>query len=156
MDIGSILAGVALLLLTAAFVALPLVQHSGKRISEEERQSSELQAGRDRVLFSLQELEMDFNTGKVTESDYLEQREALMQEGAGILRQIDSLQGGGQTGIGGTDFEDEIEAAVARARSENNDGGSQGFCPSCGSEVMAGDLFCIRCGNTLTEGEGQA
>ena len=156
MDIGSILAGLALIMLTAAFVALPLVQHRGKRISEEERQLSELQAGRDRVLYSLQELEMDFNTGKIPEDDFREQREALMQEGAGILRQIDSLKAGSHVSSEGHDLDDEIEAAVAKVRSAKKNDGSHQFCPSCGSEVMAGDLFCIRCGYMLSEGEEQA
>ncbi len=155
MDIGSILAGLALTLLTVAFVAIPLIQHRGKDVTETERLSSELQAGRDRVLSSLQELEMDFNTGKILEEDYQDQRQALMKEGAGILRRIDVLKAGGDVSPKGDEIDDEIEAAIAQIRSdkENGDGG---FCPSCGSEVKAGDLFCIRCGNTLAGMEEKA
>ena len=155
MDIGSILAGLALTLLTVAFVALPLIQHRGKGVTDTERLSSELQAGRDRVLNSLQELEMDFNTGKILEEDYREQRQALMKEGAGILRRIDVLNAGGDVSSEGDEIDDEIEAAIAQIRSEKEDGGG-GFCPSCGSEVKAGDLFCIRCGNTLAGVEEKA
>ncbi len=155
MDIGSILAGLALTLLTVAFVAIPLIQHRGRDVTETERLSSELQAGRDRVLSSLQELEMDFNTGKILEEDYQDQRQALMKEGAGILRRIDVLKAGGDVSPKGDEIDDEIEAAIAQIRSdkENGDGG---FCPSCGSEVKAGDLFCIRCGNTLAGMEEKA
>lgn len=155
MDIGSIFAGLALALLTVAFVVLPFLQHRGKGITEAERQSSELQAGRDRVLNSLQELEIDFGTGKILEEDYRGQRQALMKEGAGILRRIDALKVGSHVRIEGGDIDDEIEAAIAQIRSEKGDR-SGGFCPSCGSEVKAGDLFCIRCGNTLAEVEEQA
>ena len=155
MDIGSILAGLALTLLTVAFVALPLIQHRGKGVTDTERLSSELQAGRDRVLNSLQELEMDFNTGKILEEDYREQRQALMKEGAGILRRIDVLNAGGDVSPKEDVIDDEIEAAIAQIRNEKEDGNS-GFCPSCGSEVKAGDLFCIHCGNTLSEAEEQA
>ncbi|MEA1978405.1 MAG: zinc ribbon domain-containing protein [Chloroflexota bacterium] len=152
MDIGSILAGLALTLLTVAFVSIPLIQHRGKDVTETEMLSSELQAGRDRVLSNLQELEMDFNTGKILEEDYQEQRQALMKEGAGILRRIDVLKAGGDVSTSGDEIDDEIEAAIAQIRNEKEDG-SSGFCPSCGSEVKAGDLFCIRCGNTLSEAE---
>ncbi len=155
MDIGSILAGLALTLLTVAFVAIPLIQHRGKDVTETERRSSELQAGRDRVLNSLQELEMDFNTGKILEEDYQGQRQSLMKEGAGILRQIDILKAGGDVPPKGDELDDEIEAAIAQIRSEKEDGNG-GFCPSCGSEVKADDLFCIRCGNTLAEAKEQA
>jgi len=155
MDIGSILAGLALTLLTVAFVAIPLIQHRGKDVTETERLSSELQAGRDRVLSSLQELEMDFNTGKILEEDYREQRQALMKEGAEILRRIDVLKAGGDVSPEGNEIDDEVEAAIAQIRSEKEDGDG-GFCPSCGSEVKADDLFCIRCGNMLAEAEEQA
>ncbi len=155
MDIGSIFAGLALALLTVAFVALPIFQHRGKGITEAERQSSKLQASRDRVLDSLQELEMDFNPGKILEEDYRVQRQTLMKEGAGILRRIDDLKAGGHVRSEGADIDDEIEAAIAQIKSERKDRRG-GFCPSCGSEVKAGDLFCIRCGNTLAEVEEQA
>lgn len=155
MDIGSILAGLALTLLTVAFVALPLIQHRGKGVTDTERLSSELQAGRDRALDSLQELEMDFNTGKILEEDYQEQRQALMKKGAKILRRIDVLNAGGDVSLVGDEIDDEIEAAIAQIRSEKEDG-SGGFCPSCGSEIKVDDLFCIRCGNTLAEAEEQA
>ena len=155
MDIGSILAGLALTLLTVAFVALPFIQHRGKGITEAERLSSELQAGRDRVLNSLQELEMDFDTGKILDEDYRSQRQTLMEEGAGILRRIDVLKADGHVPPEGGDIDDEIEAAIAQARGQKGDK-SDGFCPTCGSEVKAGDLFCIRCGNTLAEVEEQA
>ncbi|MGB2897210.1 MAG: zinc ribbon domain-containing protein [Anaerolineales bacterium] len=155
MDIGSILAGLALTLLTVAFVALPFLQHRGKGITEAERLSSELQAGRDRVLNSLQELEMDFNTGKILEADHQSQRQALMNEGAAILRRIDALKEEGYVRPEGRFIDDEIEAAIAQVRSERDEG-SRGFCPSCGSEAKAGDLFCIRCGGALSEGENQA
>ena len=155
MDIGSILAGLALTLLTVAFVALPFLQHRGKGITEAERLSSELQAGRDRVLNSLQELDMDFNTGKILEVDHQSQRQALMKKGAGILRRIDALKTDGYVRPEGRFVDDEIEAAIAQVRSERDEA-SSGFCPSCGSEVKAGDLFCIRCGVTLSEGEKKA
>ncbi len=155
MDIGSILAGLALALLTVAFVAIPLIQHRGKDVTDKERLSSELQAGRDRVLNNLQELEMDFNTGKILEKDFREQRQALMKKGADILRRIDVLNAGGDVSPEGDEIDDEIEAAIAQIRSEKEDENG-GFCPSCGSEVKVGDLFCIRCGNTLAEAEEQA
>ncbi|MCJ7823483.1 MAG: zinc ribbon domain-containing protein [Anaerolineales bacterium] len=155
MDIGSILAGLALTLLTVAFIALPFLQHRGKRVTEAERQFSELQAGRDRVLNNLQEMEIDFDTGKILEEDYRSQRQALLKEGAGILRQIDALKAEGHELPEGHDIDNEIEAAVAQIRSARDEGNGK-FCPSCGEEVKAGDLFCIRCGSTLSEVEEQA
>ena len=155
MDIGSILAGLALTLLTVAFVTIPFLQHRGKGITELERQSSMLQASRDRVLDSLQEMEIDFGTGKILDEDYRDQRQALMKEGAGILRRIDVLMTDGHVRPAGGDIDDEIEAAIAQIKSERKDR-SGGFCPSCGSEVKADDLFCIRCGNMLSEVEEQA
>ncbi len=60
MDIGSFIVGLAIAILTFAFVARPLFTHVGIRVTPEDRQLSQLQAERDRLLRSLQELEMDF------------------------------------------------------------------------------------------------
>ncbi len=98
---------------------------------------------------------MDFNAEKILEEDYRSQRQVLMKEGAGILRRIDILKAGGQLSSKGSEIDDEIEAAIMQIRGEREDRDG-GFCPSCGSEVKADDLFCIRCGNTLSAVEEQA
>jgi len=155
MDPGSIMIGLALALVAGAYVARPLFMDGAVAdASALERRLSELYAARDRVLTTLEELDLDFAMGKLLEADYRQQRQALVLEGAEVLRAIDELQqeaGGEEAGPG--DLEAEIEAAVARLRSQKA-GGEEGSCPACGARTYAGDQFCVQCGASLVAEEG--
>jgi len=154
MDLGSIFLGLALALLVAVVLIRPFFEHSAFSVSEQDRELSAYQAERDRILNRLQELDMDFSMGKVLEADYETERRALMQEGAGVLRQIDQLQHAPGAGGDELSLDDRIEAEVANARASSPAGA--GFCPSCGSPIQAGDLFCTRCGQALQGEEASA
>ena len=146
MDFGSIMIGLALLILVGAYIGQPLIVKGGRKVTGEDRKLSELQAQRDRILNRLQELDMDYAMSKILESDYQQERSALMQTGADTLKAIDELTGSLPAPTDET--EDEIEAAVARLRGKERELVG-GFCPSCGTEVQDGDAFCTRCGHTL-------
>ncbi len=84
-------------------------------------------AERDRVLTALQELEFDFQLGKIPAEDYPQQRELMLRHGAETLRQIDELQtqnpvqdfgrrNVSEPAAGPKSAEDRIEAAVAARR----------------------------------------
>ena len=150
MDLGSLLVILALGLVAAAFIAQPLMGSRGLGVTKEERRLSELQAERDRVLTTLQELDMDHAMGKVLQVDYQAQRGALVSRGAEVLKTIDELRGTVGEIIPGTDLEVEIESAVAQLR-RGEDQASGGYCSSCGKEVIAGDRFCVHCGVSLLE-----
>jgi hypothetical protein len=53
---------------------------------------SQLQADREAILIAVRDLDFDYQTGKLSEDDYLTQRENLMGRGVEILRQIDAEQ----------------------------------------------------------------
>jgi len=150
MDLGSLLVILALGIMAAAFIAQPFVESPGLSITKQERRLSELQAERDRVLSTLQELDMDHAMGKVLREAYQFQRGTLVARGAEILKSIDEIRGTMDEAFPDTDIEVEIEAAVARLRKGENLT-SGGYCSSCGREVMAGDRFCVHCGASLFE-----
>ncbi len=150
MDLGSLLVVLALGLMAAAFIAQPLSGRSRLRVSEEERHLSELLAASDRVLTTLQDLDMDHAMGKILQEDYQAQRGMLVKHGAEILRAIDELRGSQVEVFPETDLEIEIETAVARLR-RGEDQARGEYCRSCGREVVAGDRFCVHCGASLLE-----
>jgi hypothetical protein len=160
MDLGSILIGLALALLTAAFVARPLIERPGMNMTPEHRRLSTLEAERDRVLASLQELDLDYAMGKVLEADYRTARAELVTRGASTLKAIDDLSGGvGEEAAAASpsqdDWEAEIEVAVLRLRGHAEEAAA-GFCGQCGQPVVGGDRFCARCGARLSAAEGEA
>jgi hypothetical protein len=150
MDLGSLLVILALGLLAAIFIAQPLMGSRGLGVTKEERSLSEFQAERDRVLATLQDLDMDHAMGKVLQEDYQAQRGALVSRGAEVLKAIDELRGIVGEVVPETDMEVEIETAIARLR-RGEDQASGGTCSSCGREVIAGDRFCVHCGASLLE-----
>lgn len=169
MEITAILVSLALLILVAVYLYAPFVQGRARRVTEEEHELSALLAERDRVINALQELDFDYKLGKIPEDDYPVQRSGLLQRGADILRQIDSLA---PQPTSAQDVDARIEMAIAArradasvvkpevsdedlemmiaARRRGHKEKSSGFCPKCGKPIMASDRFCPSCGKSLT------
>jgi NADH pyrophosphatase NudC (nudix superfamily) len=168
MEITAILVSLALLILVAVYLYAPFVQRRARRVTEEEHELSALLAERDRVINSLQELDFDYKLGKIPEEDYPSQRASLLQKGADILRQIDSIA---PQPASSQDADERMEKAIAarradaavvqpeisdddietmvRARQKLHKEKSSGFCPKCGKPVMVSDRFCPACGKSL-------
>ncbi len=168
MELTAVLVSLALLILVAVYLYAPFVQRRARRVTEEEHELSALLAERDRVINSLQELDFDYKLGKIPEEDYPTQRTSLLQKGADILRQIDTLAPQ-PTSVQDVDArieqaiaarradasvvrtqvsDDDIESMVS-ARRKGRKEKSSGFCPKCGKPVMVSDRFCPSCGKSL-------
>jgi len=90
MTIGSILLGLALLIGVGLFVTRPVFVHDPhrqRRISQ--RKALTLQ--KEAILTEIRALDFDFETGKVVEDEYQQQREAFVAEAAELLKRIDVL-----------------------------------------------------------------
>jgi hypothetical protein len=177
MDIGSIFLILALMIPVVIFISRPLLERNATIVSPSEHDISTLLAERDQVVSTIQELDDDYNLGKIPSENYPTQRLTLLQNGADILRQIDAYQMGPTT----VTAEDRLEAAiVARrlpldatpasvkkngnavppvpdddleqriaSRRRSMQGKAGGFCPKCGRPVQASDHFCPKCGAIL-------
>jgi hypothetical protein len=177
MDIGSILLIVAILILVAIFISRPLMERTTESTGNADQDISSLLAQRDQVVAKIQELDDDNNLGKIPAEVYPIQREALLQSGADILRQIDAYQVTPAT----ENTQDRLEAAIAARRLASDgaqnpikkngtavppvpdddleqkiasrrrlrQGKAGGFCPKCGKPVQEDDRFCPKCGATL-------
>ncbi|HEY5728599.1 MAG TPA: zinc ribbon domain-containing protein [Anaerolineales bacterium] len=169
MEIAAILLTLGVIILVGLYLYAPFLERQARRVTQEEHELSTLLAERDRVVNSLQELDFDFNLGKIPEEDYPAQRAALLQKGADILRSIDSYS---PQPVSVQDTESRLEKAVAArradasvtsmepsdddiesmivARRKTRKNKSAGFCPKCGKPVMASDKFCPSCGKSLS------
>ena len=175
MDIGSLLLGLALLVVIAFVVARPLIERPNVT-DEPLRPVDLLLANRERVLTQLRDLDFDRTMSKINEVDYAAQRAQLVAEGVAILKQLDALglpsgQAAGEpadaieaavaqvrarraaAAPAPADLEAEIEAGVAAAaaarRASKPNGAEKVVCPQCGAEAVPGDRFCARCGTPL-------
>lgn len=177
MDIGSIFLILALLILVIIYISRPLMERNNTSINYPQIDISNLLAERDQVVATIQELDDDYNLGKIPSDDYPAQRLTLLQNGAEILRKIDDQQ----LAPASITAEDRLEAAIiarrltldpihAPVRKNGNavppvpdddieqkiasrrrsmQGKAGGFCPKCGRPVHETDRFCPRCGATL-------
>lgn len=173
MDLGSIFILLALAILVSLFIARPLMQQrTTTLVTRAEHDLSALLAERDRVLTALQELDFDNTLQKIPEEDYPSQRAALLQKGAEILRELDSLQSRAAAKVAADSVEsalserrrarvaaspqnpappvaarsdDSLEAVLAERRRSRTEKAA-GFCPQCGNALFASDRFCSRCG----------
>ena len=168
MDIGSIFLMLALLVVVAVFVSRPLFENrvtaSSPAVDQVEHKRSTLLSERDRTINALYELDFDNALGKIPAEEYPEQRAKLLEQGAGILRQIDALQDAGEESASPSasgprptrdeietkpvDPNDELEILLANRR-RSRQGKSAGFCPKCGVALQKSDQFCPKCGAGL-------
>src|SRR4030066_1112940 len=91
MSIGAVFPLLALLILVALYLYAPLMRRDRTLQVDESHEISALMAERDRVINALQELDFDFNLGKILAEDYPVQRADLLQKGADVLRKLDEL-----------------------------------------------------------------
>ena len=168
MQITAIFFTLAILILVAIYLYAPFMEQRARRVTEEEHELSTLLAERDRVINSLQELDFDYKLGKIPEEDYSSQRTSLLQKGADILRQIDTIapqpvsvhdadariekaiaaRRADASVVRPELSDDEVESMIA-ARHKSHKEKSSGFCPKCGKPVMISDRFCPSCGKSL-------
>jgi hypothetical protein len=168
MELGSIFLILAVLVIVGVYLYAPFTKHARRLSTETSHEVSALQAERDRVINSLQELDFDFKLGKIPAEDYPEQRASLLQRGADILRKLDGLVPASSSA---RDAEVRIEKAAAAkrgdssreeaemddddiesmviARRKQHKSKSAGFCPKCGKPVLVTDKFCPSCGKAL-------
>jgi hypothetical protein len=176
MELGAIFLILAVLIAVAMYLYGPFISRERRAATIESHEISSLMAERDRVVNALQELDFDFNLGKIPPEDYPAHRASLLQKGAEILRKLDELSpaltpGSSPAGRGESQ-EDRIEKAVAARRADASAQAPQltddeiesmiatrrkarkeksaGFCPRCGKPVMASDRFCPSCGKSLS------
>lgn len=170
MEIGSIFLILAVLVMTGMYLYAPFTTRAARARINETHEVSALKAERDRVINSLQELDFDFNLGKIPAGEYPDQRASLLQKGADILRKLDNLApvassavnaeariekataaGRADSGVKTpvlADSDDDLESMIAARRKEHKSK-SAGFCPKCGKPVLVTDKFCPSCGKSL-------
>ncbi|MFC1466629.1 MAG: zinc-ribbon domain-containing protein [Candidatus Brachytrichaceae bacterium NZ_4S206] len=156
MPLGTILLGLALLIVVVVVVALPLLDRKTPAIQPPSRREA-LEQERRAVISAIRELDFDYRTGKIGDADYKRLREAQVARGAQILRELAELNDEE------SDVDAEIEAQIARLRTVwSADGRSRAglpsaiICPSCGHAAGAKDKFCPQCGQRLDPQKSEA
>ncbi|MFV1988502.1 MAG: hypothetical protein ACC682_14570 [Gemmatimonadota bacterium] len=122
----------AIFVVGAAFVLYPVLPRNRAAVPrafgvEGDETLGLLVAEKDVIYADIKDLDFEFETGKLSTTDYAELREALRVRALHVLERI----GESETGPEG----------VSRAQ----------FCGSCGAGFEADDQFCRTCGEARTE-----
>jgi hypothetical protein len=144
MTIGSILLGLALLIVVGLILSKPLLTAVPQSTqSLDKRRQLELE--KEAFLAEIHTLDFDHETGNIPPDVYELQRTQLKNEAAAVLREMDELP------AAENDIQAQIEAAVLLRRHHHapSSNGHAGFCTQCGQPLDAGDKFCARCGQPL-------
>ena len=143
--IGSILFGLAILILLFLFLVRPFMKAPPQVEAGSQRQ--ELLARKGAILDAIRALDFDHDTGKLPDEEYERQRAALMSEAAVTLKALDELPAGSVDG----DVYAQIETAVNRIKQQRtvSAGAPAQFCANCGQGLETDDNFYAHCGQPV-------
>lgn len=136
-------------IMACAFVLYPLLRKSRDvrtvSLTTRQRELSDLQWQSDRIQITLRDLELDYQTGKLSQDDYNE----LAEDQNKKLRQVDQRT---QTliGIDGKHLVQGLEKEIAAQRKVHDQIDLvKTTCPPCGHPLRKEDKFCPNCENQI-------
>jgi hypothetical protein len=123
--VGSLLVGLALLVIVAVLVALPFLDRRTPVVAPFSPHQA-LEQERRVIVRVIRDLDFDYRTGKLNEADYRALRAIQVEHGAEVLRRLDACsqepaiqEAGSHNGPGAGDSVDaEIEASVTAVKRE--------------------------------------
>lgn len=164
--IGSVLLGLALLLIVGLFLARPIILAARPQTQRPLTPREQLRQRKEALLEEIRTVDFDHETGKLPDDVYEQQRAYLVAETAAVLQQLDALETAAPAATATSDADpvySEIEAAVARLRQRpavaptatatraapQAANGQTVYCTSCGKPLDPGDKFCAYCGQPV-------
>jgi hypothetical protein len=138
------------------FLMAPLLR-AGRREQAADPEIIRIQDEREGVYIAIDDLEHDFETGKLEEADYNAMRDDLRTQAIDLLR---IERAGGRTGepatYAGAAAPSGAAAPDAIAPTGPGMPATGRFCPSCGGQVDPVWKFCSHCGGSLNPGPSAA
>ena len=140
------------------YVLHPVLTGTAAPLRREESEQTEAEARKRVALLGLRDVEYDYATGKLDDTDYRELRSELATEALEAMEAEESVgegeaEDGDRGGYPAARSLDELEEEIARYRAALREGI---LCPSCRHLNDAGSRFCARCGSTLEEEGAEA
>lgn len=148
-------AAVLLAIAVVFFVLQPVVTGREAPTDPEDERLSEAQHRRRIALLSLRDVEYDYLSGKLDETDYREMKRELSKEALAALDAEESEWQSGAPAIVGAGPDpvgarrgapDGLEDEIAALRASIRDGM---VCPQCGHPNPQGSRFCGDCGSVM-------
>jgi hypothetical protein len=91
MSIPGLLFGLVLLGVVIYLVLRPILSANAAVEGTAPASTDDLVAHRDAIYAAIREVDLDFQTGKITEADHTTRREQLVQQGIAVLKALDGV-----------------------------------------------------------------
>ncbi len=151
MAFGSLIIILAIFVLSGVVIIRPFwVELDTRKVPHPGKYDS-LLAERERLLSSIEDLDLEYDLKKISSQEHTRNRDILLAQAAEVLMELDKLgipsknkQQLGTPPVVGDDLEKMIAARRRELQQEKSN-----FCSSCGKAVKAGDQYCGHCGAEL-------
>ncbi len=144
------LIGAALLVMgVVLFLLLPILKGESASLERFAGELTDAEARKRAALRALRDVDYDYHTGKLDDSDYRELKTALSHDALIAIGKVEAETGGGVAApaLSADPVADEqLEAEIARARIALESGWA---CESCGHGNVEESRFCAMCGGRL-------
>ena len=137
-----IIGAVLLVAAVVLYILQPMLSGQRASLHRELDEPTEAEARRRVTLLALRDVEYDYATGKLDETDYRALKRELAAEAIDALDQAEA-----EAAAGPGSAPPELEDEIAKLRTGLRAGTT---CSSCGSTNEGGSLFCAYCGAPLT------
>jgi hypothetical protein len=173
LTLGSILMGIALLLVVLYYLARPFIYPEDDDVRHDREEIDALLILKATLLRRIRELDDDMEAAKVAPELYNHTRPQLVQQAALVMQQLDEhgyVEAPAPASIVTAEVDDQIEAAVRKLRTPQEidaaieaaimetrqkepvpANGAIQFCPQCGRRVEPDERFCAGCGHKLIQ-----
>ena len=182
LTLGSVLLGIALLLIVILYLARPFVVAEDEAVRLDREEVDGLVLRRDALLRQIRDLDDDMEAAKVAPELYQRNRPQLVRQAAAVMQQLDvhgysdapaapvaadldaQMEAAVRRLRTPQEVDADIEAAVRAARTTARTAATTppaataavAFCPKCGRRVEADDRFCPKCGYAFAQEPAKA
>src|SRR5436190_1720077 len=136
-----VLGAVLLVAAVVLYILQPMLSGQRASMHRELDEPTEAESRRRVTLLALRDVEYDYATGKLDETDYTSLKRELASEALTALESAEA-----EAAAGPAAAPPELEAEIARLRGGLKSGTT---CGVCGSGNEAGSVFCAYCGAPL-------
>ncbi|TFG49814.1 MAG: zinc-ribbon domain-containing protein [Anaerolineales bacterium] len=148
MTFSSLIIVLFIFILAGVIIIKPFLDTSNKFGGTGSGVYDSLLAERERLLSSIEELDLDLELSKISPREHGESRDQLLSEAAEVLRKLDKNPQKGQakkkTPLAARG-EDDLDKLIKARRNELQAEKSK-ICVNCGKPLQEGAKFCSHCG----------
>ncbi len=151
MAVSSFLIVLGIFILTGVIIIRPFLVETDTRGVGMPKKYDSLTAEKERLLSSIEDLDLEFDLDKISSLEHNRNRDILLSQAAEIIKQMDKLEKSipaHKHFSSAPISEDNLEEMIAARRRELKEDKAS-FCSHCGKAMKPEDQFCGQCGEKL-------